>query len=71
MVPAGVVKAIDPDERRILVACTKDDVKSAPDYDEVTREDPATRAAVAAHYAALQGDPLAPTPGIEHEPNVR
>jgi hypothetical protein len=39
MLPAGVVKAIDADERKILVAMTKDDVKRAPDYDEVRHRD--------------------------------
>ncbi len=33
LVPAGVVTAIDTDEQRVFVAMTKDDVKSAPDYD--------------------------------------
>jgi hypothetical protein len=71
MVPAGLITAVDPEERRIAVACTKDEVKAAPDYEEVTRDDPAAREAVAAHYASLQGDPIAPTPGIEHQPNLR
>ena len=71
MLPAGVIQAIDPDERKLLLSCTKDDVKGAPDYEDARRDDPATRAAVAAHYASLRGDPIAPTPGIEHQPNVR
>jgi hypothetical protein len=32
LLPAGVVTALDPDERKVLVAMAKDDVKSAPDY---------------------------------------
>jgi hypothetical protein len=34
MVPAGVVRAIDLDERKVHLALTKDEVKGAPDYDE-------------------------------------
>jgi hypothetical protein len=34
MVPAGVVQAIDLDERKVQLAMTKDEVKGAPDYDE-------------------------------------
>jgi len=34
MVPAGVVRAIDLDERKVYLSMTKDEVKGAPDYDE-------------------------------------
>jgi len=71
MLPAGVIQAIDPDERKLLLSCTKDDVKGAPDYEDARRDDPESRAAVAAHYASLRGDPIAPTPGIEHQPDLR
>jgi hypothetical protein len=39
MLPAGVVKAIDPDEKKIFVAMTKDEIKGAPDYDEARHRD--------------------------------
>ncbi len=39
MLPAGVIKAIDLDDRKVLVALTKDDVKGAPDYDDVRHRD--------------------------------
>ena len=71
MLPGGVIQAIDPDERKLLLTCTKDDVKSAPDFEDEQRDDPGRRAAVAAHYSSLRGDPIAPTPGIEHQPNLR
>jgi hypothetical protein len=71
MLPAGVISTIDPDERKLLVQVTKDDVKGAPDLEEAQRDDPAARARVAAHYDSLRGDPIAPTPGIEHQPNIR
>jgi|SRR5581483_9135661 len=71
MLPAGVIRAIDPDERKLVISCTKEDVRAAPDFEEVRRDDPATRERIAAHYASLRGDPIAPTPGIEHQPNLR
>ena len=33
MVPAGVVRDVDQDERKVYISMTKDDVKNAPDYD--------------------------------------
>ena len=36
MIPAGVVRAIDVDEKKVFVAMTKDEIKGAPDYDDDT-----------------------------------
>ena len=33
MLPAGVVERIDPDDKKVFVKMTKDQVKGAPDYD--------------------------------------
>jgi len=33
MIPAGVVERVDADERKVYVSMTKDQIKSAPDYD--------------------------------------
>jgi len=33
MLPAGVVRDVDPDERKLYISIAKDDVKQAPDYD--------------------------------------
>ena len=38
MIPAGTVTTIDPDDRKVHVALTKDDIKNAPDYDEQRRD---------------------------------
>jgi hypothetical protein len=35
MIPAGVVDRVDPDQRKLYVAMTKDQIKDAPDYDDV------------------------------------
>jgi len=34
LIPAGVVTAVDTNEEKVMVSMTKDEVKSAPDYDE-------------------------------------
>jgi hypothetical protein len=34
MIPAGAVQRIDPDAQKLFVNLTKEQVKSAPDYDE-------------------------------------
>jgi hypothetical protein len=33
MIPAGVIERIDPDEKKVFVGMTKDQIKDAPDYD--------------------------------------
>ena len=37
LIPAGVVERVDPDAKAIHVALTKEQIKSAPDYDEIRR----------------------------------
>lgn len=39
LIPAGVVASIDHDDRRVAVSMTKDQIKSAPDYEEMSRDD--------------------------------
>jgi hypothetical protein len=34
ILPAGLIERIDPDDRKVFVACTKDQVKDAPAYDD-------------------------------------
>jgi hypothetical protein len=34
LVPAGVVQTVDHPDRKVFVGMTKDQIKSAPDYDE-------------------------------------
>src|SRR4051812_35748073 len=33
MIPAGLVERVDPEERKVYLSVTKDEVKNAPDYD--------------------------------------
>jgi hypothetical protein len=39
LIPAGVVTSVDHDDRRVAVSMTKDQIKSAPDFDEMSRDD--------------------------------
>jgi hypothetical protein len=39
MIPAAVVQRVDPDERKVFVAMTKEQIKDAPDYDEQRHRD--------------------------------
>jgi hypothetical protein len=39
MIPAGVVERIDDTDRKVFVAMTKDEIKSAPDFEDVHRTD--------------------------------
>ena len=39
LIPAGVITRVDDDERKVCVAMTKDQIKSAPDYEAPDRDD--------------------------------
>src|SRR3954454_22575155 len=54
MLPAGVVTGIDVDDGTLRVDRTKDEVKSAPEYDADHREDPTYREALTRHYGAVK-----------------
>jgi hypothetical protein len=50
MVPAGLAERVDPEERKLYLAVTKDEVKAAPDYDPDRFRDAGYRAEVGDHY---------------------
>jgi hypothetical protein len=50
MIPAGVVRDIDPDSETIFVNRTKDEIKNAPEFDEETYRDQAYRDELGAYY---------------------
>ena len=62
MLPAGVVRAIDVDERQVFVAMTKEEIKGAPDYDEDhhRRDEPGYHREVGGYF-----DPWGGTPPME------
>jgi hypothetical protein len=62
MLPAGVVQKIDAEQRTLHVALSKDEIKSAPDYDATRHaaDEPGYHDEVGAYY-----DPWGGTPPVE------
>lgn len=50
LLPAGVIQTIDLDNRVVHVACTKDQIKKAPDYDEMVADEVAYRDQITGYY---------------------
>ena len=50
MVPAGVVRGIDETEERVFVNRTKEQIKSAPEYDESLVGDDTYRSSLGTYY---------------------
>jgi hypothetical protein len=66
MLPAGVVTAIDFDERKLSVAMSKDEIKDAPDYDEEhhRRDEPEYHAQNGGYYDSWGGTPTPEQSGV-------
>ena len=52
MLPAGVVRGIDDEEQKVYVNRTKDQIKSAPEYDDMLTDDEAYRNRLGSYYGA-------------------
>lgn len=50
LLPAGVIQRVDLDEEKVYVELTKDEIKSAPEYDDSKRTDDAYRAQLGNYY---------------------
>lgn len=50
VLPAGTVHQIDPQERKIYVSRTKQEIKDAPEYDEATYKEPDYRDKLGGYY---------------------
>src|SRR2546421_7084038 len=50
MLPAGLIRDIDPDTETVFVNRTKDEIKDAPEFDEQRHSDPAYRAQLGSYY---------------------
>ena len=50
LLPAGVIERVDMDSETIFVSRTKDDIKSAPEFDETTYRDDEYRQRVGTYY---------------------
>jgi hypothetical protein len=57
MIPAGAIESIDLEKREVRLALTKDQVKQAPDYDKVRRDEKAYRDEVGDYYRTGKGAP--------------
>jgi hypothetical protein len=51
MLPAGVIRDIDPDSETIFVDLTKDEIKNAPEFDENRYREPSYRDEVGRYYS--------------------
>ena len=51
MIPAGVIRDIDPDTETIFVDLTKDEIKDAPEFDETTYRDQTYREELGRYYS--------------------
>lgn len=50
MLPAGVVNHVDHEDRKVYVDRTKEQIKSAPEYDETSHSDPVYREKLGGYY---------------------
>jgi len=53
LLPAGVIETIDLDNRTVRVSCSKEQIKNAPDFDDVRRGDAAYREEIGSHYNTM------------------
>ncbi|HEY6149618.1 MAG TPA: PRC-barrel domain-containing protein [Gaiellaceae bacterium] len=51
MVPAGLIRDIDPDAETVFVNRTKDEIKDAPEFDETRYHDQAYRDELGSYYS--------------------
>ena len=52
MIPAGIVRNVDPDAETVFVDRTKDAIKNSPEYDEDKYNDPAYRDKLGSSYSS-------------------
>jgi hypothetical protein len=53
MLPAGIIQSVDLDEQKLYVNRTKDEIKSAPEFDEKTFHEEPYRGSVSSYYTDL------------------
>ena len=57
MLPAGTVNHVDHDDHKVYVDRTKDQIKAAPEFDEVSHTDPAYRDKLGDYYRGTYASP--------------
>jgi hypothetical protein len=60
MIPAGLIRDIDPDSQTVFVGRTKDEIKNAPEFNEEHHRDPKYREELGSYYSR-------PRPDSHHE----
>ena len=60
MIPAGLIREIDPDTETVFVARSKDEIKSAPEFDEERYHEQSYRDELGTYYG---GRPTGTGPG--------
>jgi hypothetical protein len=68
LIPAGLIRDVDWEQKVVSLSCTKDDVKGAPDLDETRTNDAAHRQEMGdyfdrSRYSGMHGDPVGPQAG--------
>ena len=53
LLPAGIIERIDPEERKIFVDRTRDEIKAAPEHDPSGYRDQEYRLALADYYGGF------------------
>jgi hypothetical protein len=51
MLPAGVINRVDPDDEKVYVTRSKDQIKNAPEFDKARYRDPAYRDELGGYYS--------------------
>ncbi|GAA4183264.1 hypothetical protein GCM10022252_10430 [Streptosporangium oxazolinicum] len=55
VLPAGTITEIDPQERKVHIARTKEEIKNAPEFDEATYKEPDYRDRLGGYYGPGTG----------------
>ena len=61
MLPAGVISRVDEHDKRVWVNLTKDEITSAPEFDESTSRDQGYRDELGTYYSDRVSQPGGPT----------
>jgi hypothetical protein len=64
MIPAGLIREIDPDTETVFVARTKDEIKDAPEFDEQRYHEQSYRDELGTYYGGRTRAGTGPGQGI-------
>jgi hypothetical protein len=70
MLPAGVISRIDPDDRRVWVNLTKDQIENSPELDEARWRDSSYRDELGTYYGGSANRPSGPDYGRSDRPDL-